>query len=97
MPGGRTTHSRFKILIKINDESICNFTKKRQSHGVRMRFLDRYFPWFHIARELRLPMHVYSGPTYGRKSGRSSKLTQNMREQTNPWFAEYLLRIGNGT
>ena len=28
MPGGRTTHSRFKILIKIEDNSMCNFTKQ---------------------------------------------------------------------
>ena len=28
MPGGRTAHSRFKILIKIEDNSMCNFTKQ---------------------------------------------------------------------
>ena len=27
MSGGRTTHSRFKIPIKIADNSVCNFTK----------------------------------------------------------------------
>ena len=26
MPGGRTAHSRFKILIKLGDNYICNFT-----------------------------------------------------------------------
>ena len=28
MPGGRTAHSRFKILIKLGDNYICNFTKQ---------------------------------------------------------------------
>jgi len=28
MPGGRTVHSRFKIPIKIEDNSMCNFTKQ---------------------------------------------------------------------
>uniref|UniRef100_A0A8I6YAU5 ATP-dependent DNA helicase n=1 Tax=Hordeum vulgare subsp. vulgare TaxID=112509 RepID=A0A8I6YAU5_HORVV len=28
MPGGRTAHSRFKILIKLMDNSICSFTKQ---------------------------------------------------------------------
>lgn len=28
MPGGRTAHSRFKIPIKIGDNSVCNFTKQ---------------------------------------------------------------------
>ncbi|XP_039780730.1 uncharacterized protein LOC120648010 [Panicum virgatum] len=28
MPGGRTAHSRFKIPIKLQDNSVCNFTKQ---------------------------------------------------------------------
>ena len=28
MPGGRTAHSRFKILIKLQDNSVCKFTKQ---------------------------------------------------------------------
>ena len=28
MPGGRTTHSGFKIPIKLQDNSVGNFTKK---------------------------------------------------------------------
>ena len=28
MPGGRTAHSRFKIPIKLNDNSMCGFTKQ---------------------------------------------------------------------
>ena len=28
MPGGRTAHSRFKIPIKLEENSICNFTKQ---------------------------------------------------------------------
>jgi hypothetical protein len=28
LPGGRTAHSRFKISIKIGDNSMCSFTKQ---------------------------------------------------------------------
>ena len=28
MPGGRTAHSRFKIPVKLQDNSVCNFTKQ---------------------------------------------------------------------
>jgi len=28
LPGGRTAHSRFKIPIKLGDNSMCNFTKQ---------------------------------------------------------------------
>ena len=28
MSGGRTAHSRFKIPIKLEDNSVCNFTKQ---------------------------------------------------------------------
>ena len=28
MPGGRTAHSRFKNPIKLQDNSVCNFTKQ---------------------------------------------------------------------
>ena len=28
MPGGRTAHSRFKIPIKVEDNSVSNFTKQ---------------------------------------------------------------------
>ena len=28
MPGGRTTHSRFKIPIKLEENPVCNFTKQ---------------------------------------------------------------------
>ena len=31
------------------------------------------------------------------ESVRRIRLTQNMRAQTDTWFADYLLRIGNGT
>jgi hypothetical protein len=27
MPGGRTAHSRFKIPIKLGDNTVCNFSK----------------------------------------------------------------------
>ena len=31
MPGGRTAHSRFKIPIKLEENSVCNFTKQSET------------------------------------------------------------------
>jgi hypothetical protein len=28
VPGGRTAHSRFKIPIKLGDNTVCNFSKQ---------------------------------------------------------------------
>jgi hypothetical protein len=37
MPGGRTTHSIFKIPIKISDGSICKFSKQSDTTGLLRR------------------------------------------------------------
>ncbi|RCV43315.1 hypothetical protein SETIT_9G284000v2 [Setaria italica] len=140
MPGGRTAPSRFKIPLRINDGSICSFTKqsgtakllqaasliisneatmtKRQT----VEALDKSMR--DIMDKPNLP---FGGKTviFGgdfrqvlpvvRKGTRSQivdaslrrselwdcmrhlKLVRNMRAQNDPWFAKYLLRIGNGT
>jgi ATP-dependent DNA helicase PIF1 len=35
LPGGRTAHSRFKIPIKLADNSTCNFTKQSGTAELR--------------------------------------------------------------
>jgi hypothetical protein len=37
MPGGRTAHSVFKILIKIRDGSICKFSKQSDTADLLRR------------------------------------------------------------
>jgi ATP-dependent DNA helicase PIF1 len=39
LPGGRTAHSRFKILIKIGDNSMCSFTKQSGTAELLRRHL----------------------------------------------------------
>ena len=34
MPGGRTAHSRFKIPIKLEENSVCNFTKQTGTNSI---------------------------------------------------------------
>ncbi|TVU21988.1 hypothetical protein EJB05_31660, partial [Eragrostis curvula] len=51
MPGGRTAHSRFKIPIKISDESMCNFTK--QSGTAELLRSARLLIWDEIAMTKR--------------------------------------------
>ena len=34
MPGGRTAHSRFKIPIKLEENSVCNFTKQTRTNSI---------------------------------------------------------------
>ncbi|TVU02823.1 hypothetical protein EJB05_51671, partial [Eragrostis curvula] len=51
MPGGRTAHSRFKIPIKISDESMCNFTK--QSGTAELLRSARLLIWDEVAMTKR--------------------------------------------
>jgi ATP-dependent DNA helicase PIF1 len=52
LPGGRTTHSRFKIPIKLASNSMCNFNKQ----GGTVELLRRASPliWDEVAMTNRL-------------------------------------------
>ncbi|TVU09088.1 hypothetical protein EJB05_42528, partial [Eragrostis curvula] len=51
MPDGRTSHSRFKIPIKISDETMCNFTK--QSGTAELLRSARLLIWDEVAMTKR--------------------------------------------
>lgn len=139
LPGGRTAHSRFKIPIKLADNSTCNFTK--QSGTAELLRTASLIIWDEVAMTKRqavecldrslqdimtcsLPFGgkviVFGGDfrqvlpvvtrgtraqitdatlqrSYLWDSIRKIRLTMNMRAQSDKWFSEYLLRIGNGT
>ncbi|XP_066374100.1 uncharacterized protein [Miscanthus floridulus] len=139
LPGGRTTHSRIKIPIKLADNSMCNFTKQsgtvellhRASLIIRdevamtkcqaVECLDRSlqdilssFLTFGgkvvvFGGDFRQVLPVIICGTraqildatlhrsYLWESIRKIRLSRNMRAQSDPWFLDYLLRIGNGT
>uniref|UniRef100_A0A8I6XZN3 ATP-dependent DNA helicase n=1 Tax=Hordeum vulgare subsp. vulgare TaxID=112509 RepID=A0A8I6XZN3_HORVV len=139
MPGGGTAHSRFKIPIKLTNNTMCSFTKqsgtaellkqasliicdevamtKRQAvetldrslqdiMGCRLPFGGKVVVFGGDFRQV-LPV-VTRGTraqiidatllrSYLWEKIRKIRLTRNMRAQADPWFSEYLLRIGNGT
>lgn len=139
MPGGRTAHSRFKIPIRLTDNSMCSFTK--QSGTAELLRQVSLIIWDEVAMtkrqavemldrslqdimECSLPFGgkvvVFGGDfrqvlpvvTRGTRAQitdatllrsylwdktRKIHLKRNMRAQDDPWFSEYLLRIGNGT
>uniref|UniRef100_A0A453NEN0 ATP-dependent DNA helicase n=1 Tax=Aegilops tauschii subsp. strangulata TaxID=200361 RepID=A0A453NEN0_AEGTS len=133
------SQSRFKIPIKLTDNSMCSFTK--QSGTTELLKQASLIIWDEVAMtkrqavetldrslqdimECSLPFGgkvvVFDGDfrqvlpvvTRGTRAQitdatllrsylwqkiRKIRLTRNMRAQTDPWFSEYLLRIGNGT
>jgi len=139
MPGGRTAHSRFKIPIKLEENSVCNFTK--QSETATLLCEASLIIWDEVAMTRRQSVEtldrslqditgrfepfggkviVFGGdfrqvlPVVPRGTGaqimdatllwsyiwdniKIIKLQQNMRAQSDIWFSEFLLRIGNGT
>lgn len=138
MPGGRTAHSRFKIPIKINNESMCSFSKQSGTAALLRR--ASLLIWDEVAMTRRQTVEtldrslqdimdcsepfggkvmVFGGDfrqvlpvvprgtraqitdatlqrSYIWEFVRKIRLKQNMRAQSDPWFSEYLLRIGNG-
>jgi hypothetical protein len=139
MPSGRTTHSRFKVPLNLDNGSFCSFTK--QSGTAKLLQIASIIIWDEatmIKRQgiealdnslrdiMDRPELPFGGKTivFGgdfrqvlpvvRKGSRAQtvgaslwmsylwdsmrhlKLVRNMRAKSDPWFAEYLLRIGGG-
>jgi hypothetical protein len=140
MPSGRTTHSRFKILLTIDNGAFCTFTK--QSGTAKLLRALSLIIWDEASMTKRQsvealdnslrdimdrPEMLFSGKTvvfggdfrqvlpvvrrgsraqvvgaslcmsYLWDSMRHLKLVRNMRAKSNPWFVEYLLRVGGGS
>nr|XP_043631634.1 ATP-dependent DNA helicase PIF2-like [Erigeron canadensis] len=138
MLAGRTTHSRFKIPLFLNNNSLCNISKqsgtaqllrrakliiwdeasmaKRQAVeafdrtmqdiiGVRQPFGRKIMV---LGGDFRQVLHVVKKGTRAQIVDSSLRmlplwpgikkmcLTINMRARTDPWFLDYLLRIGDG-
>jgi ATP-dependent DNA helicase PIF1 len=136
MPGGRTAHSRFKIPIKLGDNTVCNFSK--QSGTTALLRTTSLIIWDEVAmtkrqvvetldRSLRDIMDC-SGPFGGKvvvfggdfrqvlpvvPHGTRAQITdatlqisylwdkihkirlsRNMRALSDPWYSDFLLRIG---
>ncbi|XP_066344304.1 uncharacterized protein [Miscanthus floridulus] len=139
MPGGRTTHSYFKIPLTLQEGGCCSFTK--QSGTAKLLQQAALIIWDEASMTKRQNVEaldnnlqdimgrsnlLFGGKTVVlggdfrqvlpivRKGSRSQivgaslrrsylwesmlhlKLVRNMRAQSDPWFADYLLRIGGG-
>nr|XP_043618603.1 ATP-dependent DNA helicase PIF1-like [Erigeron canadensis] len=138
MPGGRIAHSRFKIPLELNNNSLCNISKqsgtaqpllkakliiwdevsmaKRQAVealdrtmqdiiGVRQPFGGKIMV---LGGDFRQVLPVVKKGTRAQivdSSLRMSplwsgikkmRLTVNMRARTDPWFSDFLLKVGDG-
>jgi len=138
MPGGRTAHSRFKILVNIHDDSMCNFSK--QSGTAELLRRASLIIWDEVAMTKRQAVEALDrslqditgcGSPFGGKvvvlggdfrqvlpvvrhgtraqitdatlkksylwqGIKHIKLWRNMRALSDPWFSDFLLRIGDG-
>jgi hypothetical protein len=140
MLGGRTTHSRFKIPLTLDDKCSCGFTKqcgtakllqqasliiwdeasmtKRQAvealdysmrdimdckdlpfGGKAVVFGGDFTQVLPVVRKGSKAQIVGTSlrKLYLWEFMRHLKIVHNMRAQSDRWFANYLLRIGNGT
>uniref|UniRef100_A0A8I6XC41 ATP-dependent DNA helicase n=1 Tax=Hordeum vulgare subsp. vulgare TaxID=112509 RepID=A0A8I6XC41_HORVV len=140
MPGGRTSHLRFKIPLSIEDGASCSFTK--QSGMAKLLRMASLILWDEASMTKRQAIEAlensmqdimgrrhqpFGGETvvfggdfwkvlpvvkkgsqgqiidatmrrsYLCKGMRQLRLITNMRVHNDPWFADYLLRVGNGT
>ncbi|XP_042502260.1 ATP-dependent DNA helicase pif1-like [Macadamia integrifolia] len=109
MPGGRTTHSRFKIPININDSSVCNFSK--QSATAELIHRAKLIIWDEAPMAKRQAIDAVDRTLqdimdnvepFGGKvfvfggDFRQLQLKTNMRARNDPIFSEFLLQVGNG-
>jgi hypothetical protein len=138
MPGGHTAHSRFKIPIKLGDNTVFNFSK--QSGTTALLCTTSLFIWDEVAMTKRQAVEtlarslqdimdcnepfggkvvVFGGdfrqvlPVVPRGTQaqiteatlqrshiwdkiHKIRLSQNMRAQSDPWYSNFLLKIGNG-
>ncbi|KAD4385908.1 hypothetical protein E3N88_26077 [Mikania micrantha] len=138
MPGGRTAHSRFKIPINLDNNSLCNI--KKQSGAAALIRYSKIIIWDEASMAKRQAIEAVdrtfqditgvSLPFGGKimvmggdfrqvlpviKRGtraqvvdaslrmsplwlltKKMRLTTNMRTINDPWFSDFLLRVGDG-
>ncbi|AQK71292.1 hypothetical protein ZEAMMB73_Zm00001d016611 [Zea mays] len=109
MPGGRTAHSCFKIPLTIDDVAVCSFTE--QSGTPELLRKASLIIWDEASMTKRQAvealdnsMHDIMGRPalpFGGKTivfgGDFRQLVSNMRAKNDPWFVEFLPRVGGGT
>nr|XP_034571033.1 ATP-dependent DNA helicase PIF4-like [Setaria viridis] len=109
MLGGRTTHSHFKIPLTLEDDNYFIF--KKQSGTPKLLRQVSLIIWDEapmIKRQgvealdnnlgdiMDRPQLPFCGKTVV-LGGDFRQLVRNMRAHRDPWFADFLLRIGCGT
>ncbi|KAL4583062.1 hypothetical protein LXL04_007626 [Taraxacum kok-saghyz] len=109
MPGGRTAHSRFKIPINLDnnsmqaveavDRSIQDITKLNLPFAGKLMILGGDFRQVLLVvrrgtRAQIVDSSLRMSPLW--PSIKKLSLTINMRALADPWFSEFLMRVGDG-
>uniref|UniRef100_A0A453CJQ1 ATP-dependent DNA helicase n=1 Tax=Aegilops tauschii subsp. strangulata TaxID=200361 RepID=A0A453CJQ1_AEGTS len=101
LPGGRTAHSRFKIPLNTEDGGVCSFTKQTDLPfgGKTIVFGGDFRQVLPVVRKGTRSQITDATlrKSYLWENMRQLRLVRNMRAQSDPWFADYLLSVGNGT
>ncbi|XP_024965893.1 ATP-dependent DNA helicase PIF1-like [Cynara cardunculus var. scolymus] len=108
MPGGRTAHSRFKIPLTLSNNLMCNI--KKQNRTAQLLQAAKIIIWDEASMAKRQAVEALDitmqditeivdsslrmSPICS--SIKKSRLTINMRALTDPWFSDFLLRVGDG-
>ncbi|PWZ38653.1 ATP-dependent DNA helicase PIF1, partial [Zea mays] len=105
MPGGRTAHSRFKIPLTIDDGAVCSFTK--QSGTAKLLQKASLIIWDEASMAKRQAIEALdnsmrdimgrTGVPFGGKTIVFGGDFRQVLPVSDPWFAEYLLRVDGGT
>ncbi|KAG6629755.1 hypothetical protein CIPAW_14G107300 [Carya illinoinensis] len=102
LPGGRTTHSRFKIPLDTDEHNICCVSKQsaiakllRVARKQHIQALDK------MLRDINDSELTFGGKVvvFGgdfRQVLPVFHLSENMRARLDPIFSEYVLELGNG-
>ncbi|XP_019155717.1 PREDICTED: ATP-dependent DNA helicase PIF2-like [Ipomoea nil] len=104
LPGGRTAHSRFKLLVDGVDKYVCNIGK--QTSMVRQFRCSKLILWDEASMahrniveslDTKLRDIMDCNDLFGGKLLFLVEILENMRGQSDHTFAQYLMRVGNGT
>ncbi|WVZ82856.1 hypothetical protein U9M48_030068 [Paspalum notatum var. saurae] len=100
MPGERTAHSRFKIPLNIDDGVVCSFTK--QGGTAKLLHKASLIIWDEASMTKRQAVEALDNSLRDIMDcprlpfGGKTVVFGDFRK-SDPWFAEYLLRIRGGT
>ncbi|GJT62833.1 ATP-dependent DNA helicase PIF1-like protein [Tanacetum coccineum] len=92
MPGGRTAHSRFKIPINLENNSLCNI--KKQSRTAKLLRATKLIIWDEALIAKRQAVEALDRSMQD-ITGMRLPFGGKIMGLGDPWFSDFLLRVGN--